>query len=377
MPAPAETIKLSYGRVDRGTVGPARLHLAAFEIEAGDLGQQHRGVLLKAQDVPQRRGDLPLGEDAGRDLVEQRLEQVVGLAVDEGDVDRRPAERARREEPTEAAAHDQHPVAALGPLPVDRHATLQLAALVEHEQQRQRRHGGDSRRSRNVATNQPSVRGAPAAASSVSEVGSRYGYCATPHPASMLTTATTASARVPRVIPWVSRTMTAPPQAPEISTKGSPSRTRPWNRNGASLRRTNSPHDGEEAGRQRRCRPPATGRSGRASRRARRASNTRNTAARNAALDTARTPTRIDVGPQPARDAPADRPPGRRRAPAPKRWRRRPRPGRTASRPTTARTRRRTGGVRSARASPRETRTRTRAARCRRRPGPAAGRAST
>ena len=78
-PAPAATIRLSYGNVDRRAVGALGANHPALEIEAGDLRQHHRGVPLEAQDVAQRRGDLPFGEDAGRHLVEQRLEQVVGL----------------------------------------------------------------------------------------------------------------------------------------------------------------------------------------------------------------------------------------------------------------------------------------------------------
>ena len=97
------------GEGDGDAVRASGRNLPALEIEAGDLGQQHGGVLLKAQDVPERGGDLPLGEDAGRDLVQERLEQMMGLAVDEGDVDRRPAERARREEPAEAAARRSPP----------------------------------------------------------------------------------------------------------------------------------------------------------------------------------------------------------------------------------------------------------------------------
>ena len=47
------------------------------EVDVGDLAEHDPGVLLPAQDLAGRRGDLALGEDAGRHLVEQRLEQVV------------------------------------------------------------------------------------------------------------------------------------------------------------------------------------------------------------------------------------------------------------------------------------------------------------
>ena len=50
--------------------------------------RQDVGVGLPAQDVADRRRDLALGEDPGRELVEQRLEQVVVGAVDHRDLDR-------------------------------------------------------------------------------------------------------------------------------------------------------------------------------------------------------------------------------------------------------------------------------------------------
>ena len=62
------------------------------------------------QDVSRRRGDLPFGEDAGRDLVEQRLEEVVVRAVDQAHVHRRAPQEARREETAEARPDDDDPV---------------------------------------------------------------------------------------------------------------------------------------------------------------------------------------------------------------------------------------------------------------------------
>ena len=77
------------------------------EVEAADVGEQHARVGLAAQHAAQRRGDLALGEDAGGDLVEERLEQVVVGAVDEGDLDGRPSECLRRVEAAEASADDE------------------------------------------------------------------------------------------------------------------------------------------------------------------------------------------------------------------------------------------------------------------------------
>ena len=48
-----------------------------LEVDVDDLAEQDLGVLLPRQHLAGRRRDLSLGEDAGRDLVEQRLEQVV------------------------------------------------------------------------------------------------------------------------------------------------------------------------------------------------------------------------------------------------------------------------------------------------------------
>ena len=69
-----------------------------------------RAFFWPAEDLAGRRGDLALGEDAGRDLVEQRLEQVVGGLGDHGDVDVAAPQRLGAEEPAEAGADDDDPV---------------------------------------------------------------------------------------------------------------------------------------------------------------------------------------------------------------------------------------------------------------------------
>ena len=85
---------------------PGLDHLAV-EIEALDLGQLDLHVLVLAQHVPQRRRDLPGREDAGGDLVEQRLEQVVVPPVDQGDLDVELGEPPACRQPTESAP-DHH-----------------------------------------------------------------------------------------------------------------------------------------------------------------------------------------------------------------------------------------------------------------------------
>jgi hypothetical protein len=111
-------------RDDQRVVGKPRLalavrqageeHLAAGEVEAGDLGLHHAGVPLAAQDDAQRRCDLGGRERARRGLVDERLEEGEVLPVDERDLDRRPAQAAHRLQAAEAAAHDDDAVDVVG-----------------------------------------------------------------------------------------------------------------------------------------------------------------------------------------------------------------------------------------------------------------------
>ena len=108
------------GRDDEGVVGRDALAPdrgvgdgARLEVDVGDLAEQHRGVLLPAQHLTRRGRDLALGEDAGRDLVEQGLEEVVRRAGDEGDIDVGALQPLRAEEAAEAGTDDHHPVSGL------------------------------------------------------------------------------------------------------------------------------------------------------------------------------------------------------------------------------------------------------------------------
>ena len=71
-----------------------------------DLGELDLDVPLAAQHASDRRGDLALREDPGGDLVEQRLEEVVVVAVHQRHPDRAATQPARGEQPSEASAHD-------------------------------------------------------------------------------------------------------------------------------------------------------------------------------------------------------------------------------------------------------------------------------
>ena len=91
------------------------------------------------EDLARRRRDLALGEDAGRHLVEQRLEQVVGGLRDHRDVDVGASQRLGAEQAPEAGADHDHPVPVAGgalhvrhddDLSLDSGSTTRWAVLV-------------------------------------------------------------------------------------------------------------------------------------------------------------------------------------------------------------------------------------------------------
>ena len=75
-------------------------------LEAGDLGHAELGVGLASQNGADRAGDLLGLEPRGGDLVEQRLEQMVVVAVHQHHVDRRLTQCARRAQPAESGSDD-------------------------------------------------------------------------------------------------------------------------------------------------------------------------------------------------------------------------------------------------------------------------------
>ena len=64
---------------------------------------------LPAEDRPQRGADFFRREVAGADLVEQRLERVIVVAVDEDNLGVRVLERLRCTDAGEASAENEHP----------------------------------------------------------------------------------------------------------------------------------------------------------------------------------------------------------------------------------------------------------------------------
>ena len=111
----AEVREPGAGGDDEGVVGdrPAVGHgdLALRRIDPDRLAEEDGGVPVASQDRAERLRDVAGRDRAGRDLVEQRREQVEVAAVDDGQVDARvPAELAGGVEPAEAAPDDQDPM---------------------------------------------------------------------------------------------------------------------------------------------------------------------------------------------------------------------------------------------------------------------------
>jgi len=81
---------------------------AAREIDRVDLREHHPGVLLVAQDGPDRLSDVRRRERRGRDLVEQGLKEMVVVAVDDQHIGGRAGQRPRGEQAAEATTHDDN-----------------------------------------------------------------------------------------------------------------------------------------------------------------------------------------------------------------------------------------------------------------------------
>ena len=88
-------------------------------------------VRRAAEHLAQRRAMSRRVQQAARDLVQQRREQVVVLPVDEHDVDGLVAELAGALQPAEAGADDDDPGCALSPSPK---ATTQARPRIPTEE---------------------------------------------------------------------------------------------------------------------------------------------------------------------------------------------------------------------------------------------------
>jgi hypothetical protein len=103
------------GRDDQGVV-PDRAairerDLALLGIDADGFAEDHGRVAVLAEDRSQRLGNIARRQCSGRDLVQERLEEVEVASIDEGDADLRiDAEVARRVEAREPASDDHDPM---------------------------------------------------------------------------------------------------------------------------------------------------------------------------------------------------------------------------------------------------------------------------
>ncbi len=98
-----------------GKDGVSHLDLPAFKVHPIHVAEDDLHVLLPAHDAPDRGCDVRRRERGRGHLVEQRLEQVVILAVDQHDAKGRTAETARYFETTESSTHDDdHRVPGVG-----------------------------------------------------------------------------------------------------------------------------------------------------------------------------------------------------------------------------------------------------------------------
>jgi hypothetical protein len=105
------------GGDDQGVIGQFALremHDAAFKIDVERFVHQHRDVLVLLQDLPQGRSDRRRGKAGRGDLVEQRLEQMMIAAVDQGDANIGIGQFARGGEAAETAAEDDDMGARVG-----------------------------------------------------------------------------------------------------------------------------------------------------------------------------------------------------------------------------------------------------------------------
>lgn len=77
-------------------------------IDLARVGQQHVDVLLVAQDPADRRRDVAGRQRRGGHLVQERLKEMVVVAIEQRDARRRAGKRPRRVQSAEAAADDHY-----------------------------------------------------------------------------------------------------------------------------------------------------------------------------------------------------------------------------------------------------------------------------
>ena len=80
--------------------------LARHRIDRAYISQQHTDIFLMTQHPANRRRDVAWRQRCRRHLIQQRLEEMVVVAIDQRDANRRVPERARGVEAAEPAADD-------------------------------------------------------------------------------------------------------------------------------------------------------------------------------------------------------------------------------------------------------------------------------
>jgi hypothetical protein len=115
---------------------------APIGVDADDVGEQDSGVALVAEDRPDRIRDVSGRERGGRDLVEQRLKEVMVAPVDHGHADGRVGEPSRRRQPPEPGADDDD----VGQRPTGGHRTFHSIWLMRKKNRRRRKATPSGRR---------------------------------------------------------------------------------------------------------------------------------------------------------------------------------------------------------------------------------------
>src|SRR5437762_10223800 len=95
-------------RVIGDSVAILEQHALFVCVDAVHTGEQRRDLLAVAQEMADRPGDFGGGERGGRDLIQQRLEQMMVAAVDQRDLDGCALQAEGCFQPAKAGADDDH-----------------------------------------------------------------------------------------------------------------------------------------------------------------------------------------------------------------------------------------------------------------------------
>jgi len=113
--APGRDHQAVVGQQQLPAVRGQGMHDPAVQVQVLHLCQHHMRVGLLPDHAAQRRSDQAIGQDPGRDLIQQRLEQVVVGPVNDRDFGIGPGQGARHPDPAEPATNHDHPVTPLMP----------------------------------------------------------------------------------------------------------------------------------------------------------------------------------------------------------------------------------------------------------------------